>query len=137
MTGAAPGVVGVGVDLVDVDRFRRVLARRPGLADRLFTAGERADAAAAADPAERLAARFAAKEATMKALGEGLGAFALRDVEVVRSTTPGAARGRPSLRVSAGAAALADRRGVTRWHVSLSHTASMAVAMVVAEGALR
>jgi phosphopantetheine--protein transferase-like protein len=72
------GVVGVGVDAVDVDRFRLALRRRPRLADRLFTDGERADVAATRDPAERLAARFAAKEATMKALGSGLGSFARR-----------------------------------------------------------
>ena len=66
-------VVGVGVDAVDVDRFRRVLGRRPGLPARLFSQDERDDAARAGDPAERLAARFAAKEAVMKALGSGIG----------------------------------------------------------------
>ena len=130
----ASAVVGVGVDAVDVDRFRRLLRRRPGLAGRLFTDGERADVAATADPAERLAARFAAKEATMKALGSGIGAFALRDVEVVRAGGQGATRGAPSLRLSAAAARLADERRVTRWHVSLTHTATVAMAVVVAEG---
>ncbi len=127
-------MVGVGVDAVDVDRFRRVLARRPGLAERVFTEGERADAAAAADPAERLAARFAAKEAVMKALGSGLGSFPLRDVEVVRAPGSGAAAGAPSLRLVARAAELARRRRVARWHVSLTHTAQVAMAVVVAEG---
>jgi holo-[acyl-carrier protein] synthase len=136
-SGPPPGLVGVGVDAVDVDRFRAVLARRPGLATRVFTDAERADAGAAKDPAERLAARFAAKEATMKALGQGLGAFALRDVEVVRASGPGAGRGAPTLRLVAGAKRLAEHRGVRRLHVSLSHTAQVAVAMVVAEGPLR
>jgi len=126
-------VVGVGVDAVDVDRFRRVLDRRPGIARRLFTDGERADAARSADVAQRLAARFAAKEATMKALGHGIGAFALRDVEVVRSAGGGAAAGAPSLRLAAGAAALARDRRVAHWHLSMTHTAHVAVAMVVAE----
>jgi holo-[acyl-carrier protein] synthase len=130
----AGAVVGVGVDLVDVQRFRRVLARRPGLAERVFTAAERAEASRRLDPAEPLAARFAAKEAAMKALGSGLGAFALRDVEVVSGPGPGARRGAPTLRLSAGAARTARASGVARWHVSLSHTAEMAVAMVVAEG---
>ena len=67
------GVVGIGTDLVDIDRFRMVLRRRPSVADRLFTTGERTYAERAADPAARLAARFAAKEATLKALGYGLG----------------------------------------------------------------
>jgi holo-[acyl-carrier protein] synthase len=128
------GVLGLGVDAVDVARFRRVLDRRPGLLTRLFTAGERADAERAADPAPRLAARFAAKEATMKALGRGLGAFALTDVEVMRHPGPGAARGAPVLRLRAGASALAAEGGVARWHVSLSHTDQLALAVVVAEG---
>jgi holo-[acyl-carrier protein] synthase len=127
-------VVGVGVDAVDVDRFRRVLGRRPNLSDRLFSDGERQDAARGGDPAESLAARFAAKEAVMKALGRGLGAFALRDVEVVRAPGAGPVSGAPTLRLGPGAQALATERGVARWHVSLTHTAGVAVAMVVAEG---
>jgi holo-[acyl-carrier protein] synthase len=127
-------VIGVGVDLVDVGRFRRVLARRPGLAERLFTEAERADAARRPDPAEPLAARFAAKEAAMKALGSGLGTFALRDLEVVRAGGTGARRGAPTLRLVASAARAAEASGVARWHVSLSHTSEVAVAMVVAEG---
>ena len=76
-------MIGVGIDAVDVERFRQSLARTPGLAERLFTADERAYAARRADPTERLAVRFAAKEAVMKALGVGIGAFAFHDVEVV------------------------------------------------------
>jgi len=129
-TGAARGVVGVGVDAVDVDRFRAVLARRPGFCARVFTEGEQADAAGRA---ERLAARFAAKEAVMKALGTGLGGFAWRDVEVVRAPGRGATGGAPSLRLAAGAAELARRRRVARWHVSLTHTGRTALALVVAE----
>lgn len=118
-------IAGVGVDAVDVERFGAVLGRRPAIADRLFTAGERADGGG---DAQRLAARFAAKEATMKALGGGIGSFAWRDVEVLR-----AASGEPSLRLTSAAESLARRRGVSRLHVSLTHTASVAVAMVVAE----
>jgi len=133
--GPLPGrVIGLGIDAVDVDRFRRILGRRPRLAARLFTEGERADAGRAVDPAPRLAARFAAKEATMKALSSGIGAFALRDVEVIRAPGSGAGSGAPSLRLTAGAAALASARQVTRWHVSLTHTDALAVAVVVAEG---
>ncbi len=134
--GPAPmsAIVGVGIDAVDVDRFRRVLARRPGLVDRVFTEAEQREAGTGGDRAERLAARFAAKEATMKALGTGLGGFALRDVEVRRAPGRGAGRGRPSLALASAATALAGRRGVDRWHVSLTHTASVAMAVVVAEG---
>ena len=126
-------VVGIGVDAVDVARFRRILARRPGFAARFFTATERADAGRAADPTESLAARFAAKEAVMKAQGTGLGGFALTEVEVRRGTGPGATAGVPSLVLHGAAAALASRHGAGRFHLSLTHTAEVAVAFVVAE----
>jgi holo-[acyl-carrier protein] synthase len=120
-------VIGLGIDAVDIGRFRTVLGRRPGMAARLFTAGERAYAARQADPAPSLAARFAAKEAVMKALGVGIGAFQWTDVEVVRL-----ASGQPALHVSGAAAALATEQGVGRWLVSLTHTSSLAEAVVAA-----
>ena len=73
-------VIGVGIDAVDVERFRRVLGRRPRFAERVFTAAERAEAAGRRDPVPGLAARFAAKEAVMKSLSVGLGAFDFADV---------------------------------------------------------
>ncbi len=127
--GPQAGVVGVGVDAVDIGRLARVLGRRATMADRLFTAGELAYARSAADPVPRLATRFAAKEAVMKALGVGLGAFAFHDVEVVRTGLEA-----PGLVLSGGAGAMAARHGVSRWHLSLSHTGAVAVALVVAEG---
>jgi holo-[acyl-carrier protein] synthase len=130
---SAPGLLGVGVDAVDVNRFRQILERRPGFAARYFTATEQADAQGSADRAESLAARFAAKEAVMKSLGTGLGAFALTDVEVVRSTGDGFTRNAPSLVLHAGAAALAEQYGAGRFHLSLTHTTDMAIAFVVAE----
>ncbi len=126
-------VVGVGIDAVDVARFRQLLARRPAIVHRVFTDAERADAERSADPAERLAARFAAKEATMKALGTGIGAFAFRDVEVVSAAGRGAEARAPKLVLSAGAAELAGRRAVGRWHLSLTHSGGLAMALVVAE----
>jgi holo-[acyl-carrier protein] synthase len=126
-------VVAIGVDAVDVVRFRGVLARHPGFAARFFTGTEQADARRAPDPTESLAARFAAKEAVMKALGTGLGGFALTDVEVRRGTGAGATAGAPSLVLHGAAAALAARRGAGRFHLSLTHTAGVAVAFVVAE----
>jgi holo-[acyl-carrier protein] synthase len=107
-------MIGVGVDAVEVDRFRQVLARRPGLAERLFTGGE-------LDYARR-------KEAVLKALGVGLGAARFRDIEVVRADS-----GRPALRLSGRALALASARQVRCWHISLTHTAVQAVAVVMAE----
>ena len=118
-------MIGVGIDAVDVERFAAMLARRPELAERLFTAGERADGSGSA---ARLGARFAAKEAVMKALGVGLGAFKLREVEVVLL-----ASGAPTLRLHGAAAELAAARGVQRWHLSLTHTALTAQAIALAE----
>ena len=120
-------MVGIGIDAVDVDRFRRTLQRRPTLAERVFTEDERAYAATARDPAPRLAARFAAKEAVMKALGVGLGAFAFHDVEVVTD-----ASGAPRLAVGGRAAWRASAIGVTGWRLSLTHTGRLAAAVAVA-----
>ena len=117
----------IGIDIVDVARFRALLARRPRIAERLFTPQERAYAESRADAAERLAVRFAAKEAVMKALGAGFGDVAFRDMEVVRA--PG---GKPGVRLHGRAAVRAQRAGVTGWHLSLSHTATSAVAVAVA-----
>jgi len=123
------GVCGIGVDAVDVVRFRRVIERRPTIVDRLFTESEREYARRSRDPGPRLAVRFAAKEAALKALGVGVGAAPFRDVEVVRGEN-----GEPGLVLSGRAAQLSAGCGVRRWHVSLSHTDTVAVATVVAEG---
>jgi holo-[acyl-carrier protein] synthase len=132
-TPGASRVRGVGIDAVDIDRLRLALARRPSLAARLFTDGERRYAERfGADPAQRLAARFAAKEAAMKAFGTGMGAFSWRDVEVVGDDGRGA--GAPALQLHGRAAALAAERGIDAWHLSLTHTDAVAMAMVVAEG---
>ena len=123
------GVLGVGIDLVDVERFRVSLTRTPSMRERMFTAGERAYAESANDPTERYAARFAAKEAVMKAMGVGLGAFGFHDVEVLRADG-----GQPSLRVVGAAELLAVDLGVQGWQLSLTHTATSAGAVVVALG---
>jgi holo-[acyl-carrier protein] synthase len=116
-------IVGVGIDVVEIARFEQALNRTPGLASRLFTDGERIL------PAHSLAARFAAKEALAKALGAPRGLL-WTDAEVVTDN-----RGRPSLRVHGTVAAAAGRLGVTQWHLSLSHDAGIASAVVIAEGA--
>jgi len=126
-------IVGIGVDAVDVARLRAVLDRRPGFAARFFTEAEQADSRRGPDPAESLAARFAAKEAVMKALRTGLGGFALTEIEVRRGAGRGATAGAPSLVLHGAAAALAARCGAGRFHLSLTHTAEVAVAFVVAE----
>jgi holo-[acyl-carrier protein] synthase len=130
MTGGPLGIRGLGTDLVEIERFRLALARRASLPDRLFTDGEQRYAYEHHDPVSRLAVRFGAKEATMKALGAGLGAFAFREVEVVRDDDSGA----PSLALHGAAAELARSRGVRAWQVSLTHTDATAMAVVLALG---
>ncbi len=130
------GIVGVGVDAVDVARFRQLLDRRPRFAARCFTESEQSDAGGSGDAAQSLAARFAAKEAVMKALGTGIGAFALTDVEVCRSPgVPGrsSTRNVPYLVLHGVAAELAGAQGAGRFHLSLTHTDQVAIAFVVAE----
>ena len=123
-------VIGVGIDLVEIARFRALLARRPALALRCFSEAERASLARRRDPVPALAARFAAKEATMKALGVGLGAFALAEVEVLSAPT-----GAPCLQLSGRAARLAAQRGATAFPLSLTHSEQSASALVLAQGA--
>ena len=118
-------MIGLGIDAVSVPRFRDALERTPTLKTRVFTAQELDSLATRKDLAPGLAARFAVREATMKALGVGLGAFDLQDVSI-RSR----ASGSPELIVTGRAAEIARQQGVTSWHVSLSHTHDMAVAVV-------
>lgn len=120
-------IVAVGIDVVLVERFAQALARTPLLADRLFTQAEMTTPSGNPRSPESLAARFAAKEAVAKALGAPAGLH-WHDCEVVADPD-----GRPWLTVSGTVAAEAKSRGVTRWHLSLSHDGGIASAMVVAE----
>ncbi|MDD9208104.1 holo-ACP synthase [Georgenia sp. 10Sc9-8] len=115
-------IVSVGVDVVDVARFLATLERVPRLRARLFTAAER-DL-----PPASLAARFAAKEAIAKALGAP-GGMHWHDCTITR--VPG---GAPQVQVRGSVAQRAAEVGITRWHLSISHDAGIASAMVVAEG---
>lgn len=120
-------MIGVGIDLVEVARMRTALERTPSIVGRLFTSGEVADAEQGGDRAERYAARFAAKEAVLKALGSGLGSVPLRAIEVRRAES-----GAPSVHLLDEASELARRRGVGGLLVSLTHTTTTAGAVVVA-----
>ncbi len=117
-------IVGVGIDVVDVPRFEIVLGRRPRIVERLFTEGEQRDARG---KAERLAARFAAKEAVMKSLGVGAGSVPWKSIEVKRAPS-----GAPSVMLHGAAAELAVARGADEFAISLTHTAMTAAAFVVA-----
>ena len=119
------GVFGVGFDAVEIERMRRLLERVPRAYSRLFSDHERAYSEGFADPFARYAARFAAKEAVGKALGIGIIGFVWRDIEVLSG-------GQPQIALHGGVAEAADRRGVTRVEVSLSHTGGMAYAVAAA-----
>jgi holo-[acyl-carrier protein] synthase len=115
--------LGVGIDIVDVPRFALALERHPRLLARLFTDRERLDAR---QRPERLAARFAAKEAVLKTLQVGIGGAPWRSIEIHRSP-----EGAPSVELHGAALELAQRRGVRHLHVSMTHTALTAAAFVV------
>jgi holo-[acyl-carrier protein] synthase len=121
-------IIGIGVDVVDLARFERALDRTPALTARLFTDAElvRGDRVL---PLRSFAGRFAAKEALIKALGESTG-IRWHHMQVVSNE-----HGNPSFVLSDAAADVAERRGVTAVHLSMSHDAGVAVAYVVAEGA--
>lgn len=121
--GSGCAVVGIGLDLLEIERLERALERRPRLAERLFTDAERAYAAARARPGQHLAARFCAKEAVAKALG--LQAWSFRDVEVLGSDGP------PEVRLHGAVAERAQELGV-RLNVSLTHTRRDAGAVAIA-----
>jgi holo-[acyl-carrier protein] synthase len=121
-------IKGIGVDAVDIERFRTSLERTPSMRERLFTQVELDYVAAKADPVPSLAARFAAREAVMKTMGLGLGAFGFHEVWVERVPS-----GLPVLKVTGRALELALNRNITEWHVSITHSDLIAIAYVIAE----
>jgi holo-[acyl-carrier protein] synthase len=124
-------ILGIGIDLVDIPRLERVLARHEGRAhQRLFTPGEMQYCNEAARPGESYAARFAAKEAFFKAVRTGWGqGVTWTEVEVLSSP-----EGAPALRLHGGARRRADALGVRTLHLSLTHTGDTAGAFLVLEG---
>jgi len=123
-------IVGLGIDVVEVDRIRDSLKRfGDRFVARILTPAEAEYCAACADPALHVAARFAAKEAAGKALGTGLGLeVAWHDVEIVRRQS-----GAPELRLLGKGRNLADNRQVTQIHLSITHTQQTAAAVVILE----
>lgn len=124
-------IVGHGIDLTPVSRIARLLTEHEKrFLDRVFTPAEQAYASGKKRREEHLAARFAAKEAVLKALGTGwAGGIAWTDVEVVNT-----ASGAPSIRLHGLAAEHAGRAEITSWVLSLSHAGDMAIASVIAVG---
>ncbi len=121
-------LAGVGVDIVDVKRMEKTLKRTPAFAKRIFTDSERHYCEHKARPAEHYAARFAAREAVLKALGTGFsGGVGLRDVSVVRADS-----GKPVVHLEGKVKEIADEQGVIEIALSLSTTREVAVANAVA-----
>jgi holo-[acyl-carrier protein] synthase len=127
-----PSIAGIGTDLSQVSRFRRFLEKgNNGLVDRIFTAGEKAYCLPKRDPAPHLAARFASKEAFLKALGLGLReGISWQDMDVVRNQL-----GKPSLVLAGRAADICRERGIVAIHLSYSHDGDFATATVILETA--
>ena len=123
-------VLGIGTDLAEVRRIRRSIEQYGSrFLQRIYTDAEQAYASKKANSAERFAARFAAKEAGMKAIGTGWRrGVTWKDFEVVNEPS-----GRPTLRLSGVALQIADKLGTKRISISLTHTAEMAFAVVVLE----
>jgi holo-[acyl-carrier protein] synthase len=137
---AAPGlaagdgravIVGLGTDLISLKRIADVHQRQgQRFLDRVYTQDEQRYALELRDPSERLASRWAAKEACMKALGTG---WAKGVTFTHIALLPGADRGAPRLVLSDEALAVATRLGATRWHCSVSHSDGFAIATVILE----
>lgn len=120
-------MIGLGLDAVEIERFRGAIDRHPRIINRVFTDAERADMAKRDDPVPGFAARFAVREAVMKALGVGIGIVRMADIEVARAES-----GAPTLSLSGSAQRIAASKGVSGWHVSITHTDSVAMAVVAA-----
>ncbi len=119
-------VVGIGIDTVEILRFGLVLKRRPNLIRKLFSPQEIKYATKFKDPTQRFAVRFSAKEATMKALGVGIGSFGFDEVEVISKNKA------PYIELRGRALELANSKDIGKCLVSLTHTSVSATAIVVA-----
>jgi holo-[acyl-carrier protein] synthase len=121
------GVAGLGVDIIEIERMRKVLKRTPSFRERAFSETEKAYCDARALPEVHYALRFAAKEAVLKALGTGFGGVGALDVEVVNDE-----KGRPHAVLHGKAKQIADEQGIVEMHLSLSYTHDLGVANAVA-----
>jgi len=122
-------ILGLGIDLCEVDRVARLLQKdRQRFLRRVFLEGESEFCEARRRPEIHYAARLAAKEAFLKAVGRGW-SLGWQEVEIIRESS-----GKPALVLSGGAEEVTSRRGVRKIHLTLTHTASLAAAVVVLEG---
>lgn len=119
-------VIGNGVDLVQIERIRKILAKNPRFLERNFTVSERELFQEKNMHPASIAAGFAAKEAVSKAMGTGIRGFNLIDIEVLRD-----ALGKPFVTLHGNAKAVATSRGINAFEISLSHTDETAIAFVI------
>jgi|SRR5690554_565310 holo-[acyl-carrier protein] synthase len=122
-------IFGIGTDIVEIDRIRQALARTPRLPQRILTPEEQDAFNRSARPEVFLAKRFAAKEAAVKALGTGIG----RGISWQHFRVEHDALGRPLLRLTGAAEALAQQQGIGHWHLSYSDERAQVIAFVIAE----
>jgi holo-[acyl-carrier protein] synthase len=122
-------IIGIGTDIIEIERIKKAVQTRPKLVERVFTRNEIDYCQSRGDFYISLAARFSAKEAVAKALGTGIRDFNLQDIEVVNNSL-----GKPDINIYGKALEKANELGVRKIHVSLSHCREYAVAMVVLEG---
>ncbi len=120
-------IIGLGVDLAEIDRVEDLVEKYPRFAERCFTEHEREYALRYAKPARRLAARFAGKEAVMKSMGTGWRRIRWTDIEITGG-------GKPTVNLFGTAKRRADMLGVTEIHVTITHTDVTAMVMAVATG---
>jgi holo-[acyl-carrier protein] synthase len=120
-------IIGLGVDLADIDRIGRVLDKYPRFAERCFTDHEREYAFRFAHPARRLAARFAGKEAVMKSMGTGWRRIGWTEIEITGG-------GKPTVRLSGNARRRAETLGISEVMVTITHTDKTALVMAIAVG---
>ncbi len=124
------GLIGAGTDIIEIDRIRQAIERGgSSFLNRIFTPGERGFCEVRKNRFSCYAARFAAKEAVLKALGTGLAGCSFRDVEVQRQGS-----GRPEIKLHGGAAKAAAEKGITLILISISHNRENAVAFAIAAG---
>lgn len=124
------GLIGIGTDIIEIERLKRA-SERSGerFLEKIFTPGERSFCDARSDRFSCYAARFAAKEAVLKAMGTGMAGCGLADVEVTRTRG-----GRPEIILHGAAAEIAKNKGIAAVLISISHSRDQAVAFAVAKG---
>ena len=120
-------IIGTGVDIIEIDRIAQAIENKNRFTKRFFTAKEQEYCVSQAKPAIHYAARFAAKEAVVKAMGTGFKGFKWQSVEIIKKDS-----GQPLVKLKQKALKLADEKGITKIHLSLSHSRDSAIAYAIA-----